>query len=210
MRSRTPGTPIVLAGLLALAVPSGRAAVQQASPPLPEGDGKALVTRLCAGCHTLDTTLSKRTTVAGWHEIVDTMIARGAAITADEATAIARYLGQHFGPATLPTPPSGVGRPAAPSATPPPAAATRPPDASRAAASPAPAAAEDAGKTLLTAKCFQCHGQTMWRDLRLDRRGWEGVLYRMVGKGALWTEDEIATMSGYLARTAGPAADGRP
>ena len=46
--------------------------------------------------------------------------------------------------------------------------------------------------------CFQCHGDTMWRDHRQDRRGWEGTLYRMVGRGALWTEEEITTMAGYL------------
>jgi hypothetical protein len=55
------------------------------------------------------------------------------------------------------------------------------------------------GKDVLVAKCFQCHAPTMWQDHRQDRRGWESVLYRMVGRGALWTEDEIATMAGYLA-----------
>ena len=46
--------------------------------------------------------------------------------------------------------------------------------------------------------CFKCHADSMWRDHRQDRRGWEGVLYRMVGRGALWTEDEINAMAGYL------------
>jgi hypothetical protein len=55
------------------------------------------------------------------------------------------------------------------------------------------------GKEVLVAKCFQCHAPTMWQDNRQDRRGWESVLYRMVGRGALWTEDEIGTMAGYLA-----------
>src|SRR5262245_21772094 len=55
------------------------------------------------------------------------------------------------------------------------------------------------GKDVLVAKCFQCHAPTMWQDHRQDRRGWEGVLYRMVGRGALWTEDEIKTMAEYLA-----------
>jgi hypothetical protein len=55
------------------------------------------------------------------------------------------------------------------------------------------------GKEVLVTKCFQCHAPTMWQDHRQDRRGWEGVLYRMVGRGALWTPDEIATMAGYLA-----------
>ena len=63
-----------------------------------------------------------------------------------------------------------------------------------------PAAFPDApGKEVLLSKCFQCHAPTMWQDHRQDRRGWESVLYRMVGRGALWTEDEIKTMADYLA-----------
>jgi len=63
-----------------------------------------------------------------------------------------------------------------------------------------PAGFPDApGKEVLLAKCFQCHAPTMWQDHRQDRRGWESVLYRMVGRGALWTEDEIGTMAAYLA-----------
>lgn len=61
------------------------------------------------------------------------------------------------------------------------------------------------GREVLAAKCFQCHAPTMWQDHRADLRGWESVLFRMVGRGALWTEDEIRTMAGYLA-----AAYGRP
>ncbi len=60
------------------------------------------------------------------------------------------------------------------------------------------------GRDLLLGRCFQCHGDTMWRDHRQDRRGWEGALYRMVGRGALWTEDEINTMADYLATVYGP------
>ena len=59
------------------------------------------------------------------------------------------------------------------------------------------------GRDLLLGRCFQCHGDTMWRDHRQDRKGWEGTLYRMVGRGALWTEDEINTMAGYLASVYG-------
>ena len=60
------------------------------------------------------------------------------------------------------------------------------------------------GRDLLLGRCFQCHSDGMWRDHRQDRRGWEGVLYRMVGRGALWTEDEINTMAGYLNAAYGP------
>jgi hypothetical protein len=63
------------------------------------------------------------------------------------------------------------------------------------------------GKELLMNKCFQCHSENMWKAQKQDRRAWEGVLYRMVGRGALWTEDEINTMAGYLAIAFGPQAE---
>ena len=59
------------------------------------------------------------------------------------------------------------------------------------------------GRDMLLGRCFQCHSDAMWRDHRQDRRGWEGALYRMVGRGALWTEDEINTMAGYLSTAYG-------
>jgi len=62
------------------------------------------------------------------------------------------------------------------------------------------------GKALLAAKCFQCHTDAMFRDQRQDRRAWEATLYRMVGRGALWTRDEISTMADYLATDYGPQA----
>ena len=70
---------------------------------------------------------------------------------------------------------------------------------------PKPAAAPEAsGKEILQRRCFQCHAATMWTSLRQDRRAWEGVLYRMVGRGALWTEADIAAMADFLAQTRGP------
>jgi hypothetical protein len=51
---------------------------------------------------------------------------------------------------------------------------------------------------------MQCHQMSMWTALRQDRKAWDSVMYRMVGRGALWTEDEIRAMAGYLARVRGP------
>src|SRR3979409_2288871 len=67
------------------------------------------------------------------------------------------------------------------------------------------------GKELLLQKCFQCHTPAMWMDHRQDRRGWESTLYRMIGRGALWTEDEVRTMADYLAAAYGrqPSAASR-
>jgi len=64
--------------------------------------------------------------------------------------------------------------------------------------SKAPGFPDAPGKETLLAKCFQCHSAGMWMDHRQDRRGWESVLYRMVGRGALWTEEEIKAMADYL------------
>jgi cytochrome c5 len=64
-----------------------------------------------------------------------------------------------------------------------------------------PAAAS--GKEILTRKCFQCHQASMWASVRGDRKEWLGVLYRMVGRGALWTEEEINAMASFLADTRG-------
>jgi len=54
------------------------------------------------------------------------------------------------------------------------------------------------GKDVLLSKCFQCHGPTMWMAQRQDRRAWESTLYRMVGRGALWTKEDINQMAEYL------------
>src|SRR5215470_10951596 len=67
--------------------------------------------------------------------------------------------------------------------------------------------ADAPGKELLMNKCFQCHSEGMWKMQKQDRRAWEGVLYRMVGRGALWTEAEINTMADYLAVAFGPQAE---
>ena len=56
------------------------------------------------------------------------------------------------------------------------------------------------GKEVLVTKCFQCHSPNMWTDQRQDRRAWESTLYRMIGRGALWTEEEIKAMADYLGK----------
>jgi hypothetical protein len=60
------------------------------------------------------------------------------------------------------------------------------------------------GAELLATKCAQCHTQAMWQDQRQDTRAWEANLYRMVGRGALWTTDEIKLMAAYLGENFGP------
>jgi len=62
------------------------------------------------------------------------------------------------------------------------------------------------GHILVLNKCFQCHTDAMYRDLRQDRRAWEATVYRMIGRGALWTPEEVKLMADYLGTEYGPAS----
>ena len=163
----------VFFSIVALSFRAGAVPQRADTTALPDGRGKEQVTTMCVGCHDLSVAVGKRATPAEWREVVAQMIDRGANITSDDAAVIVAYLGEHYG-----------------------ASATA--GADRTASLP-----DGPGKEVLMNKCFQCHTQTMWNDLRQDRRAWEGVLYRMVGRRALWTEDEINAMADYLARARG-------
>jgi mono/diheme cytochrome c family protein len=67
-----------------------------------------------------------------------------------------------------------------------------------------PQAVQHPGRSVVLSKCFQCHTDAMFRDHRTDRRGWEAAIYRMVGRGGLWTADEIKLMADYLVSDFGP------
>ncbi|HLK79877.1 MAG TPA: hypothetical protein VKT99_00020 [Xanthobacteraceae bacterium] len=62
------------------------------------------------------------------------------------------------------------------------------------------------GRVIVLSKCFQCHTDAMFRDQRQDRRAWEATIYRMIGRGALWTPEEIKLMADYLGAEYGAAA----
>ncbi len=64
------------------------------------------------------------------------------------------------------------------------------------------------GRVIVLSKCFQCHTDAMFRDQRQDRRAWEATIYRMIGRGALWTPEEIKLMADYLGAEYG--ADAKP
>jgi mono/diheme cytochrome c family protein len=64
--------------------------------------------------------------------------------------------------------------------------------------------AQHPGRSVVMSKCFQCHTDAMFRDQRQDRRGWEAAIYRMIGRGGLWTQEEIKLMADYLGNDFGP------
>jgi hypothetical protein len=68
------------------------------------------------------------------------------------------------------------------------------------------AGSQSPGHIMVLSKCFQCHTDAMYRDLRQDRRAWEATVYRMIGRGAFWTPEEIKLMADYLGTEYGPNA----
>jgi len=71
-------------------------------------------------------------------------------------------------------------------------------------AAEATAPAANPARDLLQSKCLQCHNDGIWRDQRQDARAWEATLYRMMGRGAVWSGEDIKTMASYLATDFGP------
>jgi competence protein ComEA len=80
------------------------AAAGQTPPPasdsdgskLPPGDGRDLVMRVCAKCHTPDIAASQSLDRAGWKELVDQMASNGAQATDAEFDQIVAYLSKAF------------------------------------------------------------------------------------------------------------------
>jgi competence protein ComEA len=63
---------------------------------LPEGQGKALVEKVCSSCHGLDQAVADGYSEQGWKKLVNTMIARGAEASDDEIDLMVKYLAKNF------------------------------------------------------------------------------------------------------------------
>ncbi len=84
----------------AIAPPTAEARASDASfqtTSMPDGPGKAVVQRMCAPCHTLESFLKTKRTEEKWGEVVDDMIGRGAFGSDEEINLVIKYLSNHFG-----------------------------------------------------------------------------------------------------------------
>lgn len=101
---------LVLAGVVGMPVPAGRAEERSARPiqnptpppldqplPLPDGPGKVLVEQLCKGCHEAAIVMTSRETREGWETVVTDMVAKGTKATAAEREIMIDYLAEHRG-----------------------------------------------------------------------------------------------------------------
>ena len=69
--------------------------------------------------------------------------------------------------------------------------------AQSAAAESIASSAAPSAKDLLQRNCAQCHNDAMWRDQRQDAKA-------MMGRGAVWSGDDIVTMATFLGTEFGP------
>jgi len=65
---------------------------------LPAGAGRDVLLRACVNCHDLGglELFASFYTRADWHEMLETMVAHGAVLGADELELVADYLDEHF------------------------------------------------------------------------------------------------------------------
>jgi hypothetical protein len=72
-------------------------AQDKTADPLPEGDGKKLVVKLCTDCHGVEQIVAKKRTKEEWDAVISDMVQKGATGKDDEFDAIVAYLVKNFG-----------------------------------------------------------------------------------------------------------------
>lgn len=81
---------------LALVVLAAVPGLAGAQGQLPEGEGKAVVQKLCSTCHPAERGASVRLTRDGWQDVMTRMVGLGLKGTDEELNAALEYLATHF------------------------------------------------------------------------------------------------------------------
>ena len=149
---------------------------------LPDGEGKTILNTSCVSCHGLEVYAGKQATKDDWKGIISRMQGYGTSIDAKQSEILADYLTANFG---KPDANAKPGEPAAPGA-------------------PAPATDDAATKKLLDTACGGCHGLDLVEGRTGTQAEWQDVVDRMIGRGAVVAEKEVAPLVQYLTKTYGP------
>jgi cytochrome c5 len=142
---------------------------------LPEGEGKTILNTACISCHGLEVYAGKQASRDDWKGIISRMQTYGATIDAKQTEALADYLVANF----------GKGDAAKPGA-------------------PATHANDEAMKKLVDTACGGCHGLDLITGRTGTQAEWQEVVDRMIGRGAVVAEKEVAPMVQYLTKTYAP------
>ncbi len=175
---------LALAALL-LAAPTLRAQQSPSPAPLPDGDGKALIATACTQCHALTPIIQMRDGQAGWKDMVEEMVLRGAQLTAAEADTVIAYLVKNFGPGAKPFE-SGT--------LPPNSAVSKTSIESKAITLP-----DGPGKEMVQARCALCHDIGRVVTVRRPRADWDRITRDMIARGPAAPADQVTAIINYLA-----------
>ena len=83
--------------LLILFLGAGLAAPFLSAQSLPDGDGKAVMQKICNACHEAEVVIGMKQTKEGWAATIDEMVSRGAEGSDAEFDKIIEYLAKNFG-----------------------------------------------------------------------------------------------------------------
>jgi competence protein ComEA len=83
--------------IFCLALAAAVVLVAAAQDPLPEGEGKKVVEKLCNDCHGPENYTSKKHTKEEWDKVIQDMVEKGASGTDKELDTVVAYLTKYFG-----------------------------------------------------------------------------------------------------------------
>jgi cytochrome c5 len=156
--------------IIAAASPSR---AQQSANPLPEGEGRDLVSAVCSQCHYLGTIAKIRDGAAGWRLYVSNMVLRGAQLTGPEIDTVVNYLALNLGPGINLPPAKHLALPDGP------------------------------GKNLVETRCNLCHDLERIATGTRHKADWPVIVANMVARGGTASPDEAQTIADYLAANFG-------
>jgi mono/diheme cytochrome c family protein len=163
----------------------GTPVAPQQQPQSGNAAGAAILQRACSNCHGADAIANYHyESPDGYSDIVNSMIAAGAQMTAEEVPVLVNYLFATYG---------------------------KKPQGGSAGA--APAAAEDPGKAILEAGCTSCHGlEPLANHVYDTKEPYETLIRNMVAYGAPVTDAQVGPLAEYMLKTYGkkPAAAAAP
>jgi mono/diheme cytochrome c family protein len=168
-----------IAACLALVVTFAGSAGAQEEAPLPEGEGKALVARVCSTCHGLRALFVYNGDDRKWEILVHEMVAFGAQVTPEERDTILAYLKATFSSQRASAAGAGAQLPAG------------------------------KGQEIVQTNCARCHGLSVIARKRADRAGWDTILRRHADEDRVkLSPDQMETVLSYLAASFGSAGGG--
>lgn len=94
---RTLGVSILAAAAILVSAAQAQGPAAPADGGFIEAPEKAMVERVCTGCHVAGQVTSQKRSADAWSETVEKMISYGAAVSDEEFPSVVSYLAKYYG-----------------------------------------------------------------------------------------------------------------